>query len=350
MYSYKEQMRNLAKTMILVSAALAFMSCGTAEDRNVLSEEERIVKVGVVRVTEIDTDAAQTYVGKIEPSKKTLIYSQASGTITELNVRKGDQVRKGDVMAVIKSEQVRSMYEIAESTLTLAEDGYERARKVYDCGGISEQKFEEIKSDLAKAQASERAAKDAMDNCRIKAPYDGIVNEVYAEQGTDISMGTALVQILNTHEVEITFSVPETEISHISYGQQALVKVPALGKTVEGVVSVTGHTASAMSHSYECRLAPEKADGLLPGMSCKVSLIMEGQPSLTVPVHAVMTDASGRYLWMVTDGTVEKRYVAVVGYNADGVVISDGLADGDMIIVDGRRKVSSGMKVKTVER
>ena len=85
-------------------------------------------------------------------------------------------------------------------------------------------------------------------------------------------------------------------------------------------------------------------------MSCRVSLFKEGKQTLTVPVHAVMTDSSGRYVWIVTDGTVGKRYVTVSGYNGDGVTISEGLEDGTLVIIDGRRKVSSGMKVKTVER
>lgn len=351
MHSYEKHMRSIVKTIITSSAFIAFISCGTSEQRNQFSkEEERIVEVGVIKATELDTDVAQTYVGSVEPSKNTLIFSQASGTITELNVRKGSRVKKGYVMAVIESEQVKSMYEIAKSTLILAEDGYERAKKVYASGGISDQKFEEIKSDLAKAQASERAAKNALDNCHVKAPYDGIVNEVYAEPGTEVSIGNPLTRILDINEVEISFSVPESEIGHIIHGRQALVKVPALGKNIEAVVSVTGHTASSVSHTYECRAVPEKTDGLLPGMSCRVSLFKEGKQTLTVPVHAVMTDASGRYVWIVTDGTVGKRYVTVSGYNGDGVTISEGLEDGTLVIIDGRRKVSSGMKVKTVER
>lgn len=343
-------MRNTIKTIITSLAFIAFVSCGTSEYRNDLSKEERIVEVGVIKTTELDTEAAQTYVGLVEPSKKTLIYPQTSGTIAELNVRKGSRVKKGDIMAVIESEQIKSMYEIAKSTLILAEDGYERAKKVYASGSISDQKFEEIKSDLAKAQASERAAKNALDNCSIKAPYDGIVNEVYAESGTEVSMGNALAQILDINEIEISFSVPEAEISHIILGQKALVKVPALGKTIEAAVSVTGHTASSVSHTYECQVIPEKTDGLLPGMSCRVSLSKGGKPSLTVPVHAVMTDASGRYVWTVSDETVEKRYVTISGYNGDGVAISEGLENGTLVITDGRRKVSAGMKVKTVER
>ena len=343
-------MRNIVKTTITSLAFISVISCGTSEHRTELSKEERIVEVGVIKATGLETDATQTYVGLVEPSKKTLIYSQASGTITELNVRKGSRVKKGYVMAVIESEQLKSMHEIAKSTLILAEDGYERAKKVYASGSISDQKFEEIKSDLAKAQASERAAKKALDNCQIKAPYDGIVNEVYAEPGTEVSMGNALAKILDINEVDITFSVPETEISHITPDQKTLVRVPALGKTIEAVVSVTGHTASSVSHTYECQAVPEKTDGLLPGMSCRVSLSKEGKSSLTVPVHAVMTDASGRYVWTVTDETVEKRYVTVSGYNGDGVAISEGIEDGTLVITDGRRKVSAGMKVKTVER
>ena len=63
-----------------------------------------------------------------------------------------------------------------------------------------------------------------------------------------------------------------------------------------------------------------------------------------------MTDMRGRYVWRVNGHTVEKSYIIVSGYSSNDIVVSDGLTIGDLVIVEGRRKVSSGMKVNVEVR
>jgi len=67
-----------------------------------------------------------------------------------------------------------------------------------------------------------------------------------------------------------------------------------------------------------------------------------------VPASALRTGAEGRYVWCVEDGTVVRRNVVTDGYSGEGVVITEGLFQGDQVVVEGGRKVSSGMKVHTV--
>ncbi len=343
MYSNFELMKTFA--FVLIAAAL--VSCNIIERKSKEPQEAKPVDVTVIEAKQAETNNRYTYIGKVEPSKNTSVYAQAVGTLARLNIRKGQQVRKGDVLAVIESEQAKAAYEIAKANLELAQDGYDRADEVRKSGSISEQKMVEIKSQLAKAQASGKAARKGLDNCQIKAPYDGIVNDVFVEEGVEVSMLSAVARILNINDVEITFPVPENEISGMSYGQEAEVYIPALDKVVHASMAVIGHMASPMSHTYDCTLVPNDAVGLLPGMVCRVTIISEGKTGVEIPIRSVMTDIAGRYVWVVNDGTVAKRYVTVDGYGTDGVIVSEGLEGGDKIVVEGRRKVSTGMKVKT---
>ena len=338
------------KALIFIIIALNLVSCNTVGNKSVSDLSSEPTTVSVIKVQEAENEAKWNYVGNVEPSKDVIINSSAVGTLVELNARKGQQVKKGDILGIVDSEQVRSAYDITKSNLLLAQDGYERAQQTFASGSITEQKFMEIKSQLTKAQASERIAKKGLDNCTIKAPFDGVINKVFAENGIEVSIASPIVRILNIDHVEIHFPVPENEISSIYVGQKVCVEIPALKRTTEGSIVVKGHTASPLSHTYDCIAHIDNTNGLLPGMVCTVNVEAESASGITIPAHCVMTDMRGRYVWRVNGDTVEKSYIIVSGYSSNDIVVSDGLTIGDLVIVEGRRKVSSGMKVNVEVR
>ena len=215
------------KALIFIIIALNLVSCKVG-NKSVSDLSSEPITVSVIKVQEAENEAKWNYVGNVEPSKDVIINSSAVGTLVELNARKGQQVKKGDILGIVDSEQVRSAYDITKSNLLLAQDGYERAQQTFASGSITEQKFMEIKSQLTKAQASERIAKKGLDNCTIKAPFDGVINKVFAENGIEVSIASPIVRILNINHVEIHFPVPENEISSIYVGQKVCVEIPAL--------------------------------------------------------------------------------------------------------------------------
>ncbi|MGN0188055.1 MAG: efflux RND transporter periplasmic adaptor subunit, partial [Candidatus Cryptobacteroides sp.] len=210
----------------------------------------------------------------------------------------------------------------------------------------------EVETQLEKAKASEKAALKALENCTLKAPYDGVVDEVFVEKGVELGVGAPVVRLLNVAGVEVHFPVPENEIADVEVGGFVRIEVPAVGKAFEDRVSVKGVTASPFAHTYDCTVIPSgSVSGIMPGMVCKVWLRDSRGSSLVVPMTAVSTDMRGRYVWTVSPaGTVKKNYVIIGGYSGDGVAVTEGLAEGDVVVVEGARKVSTGMKVKTIER
>ena len=322
--------------------------------RKPLASEPPVVSVITVEPV-ADAEGAPAYVGTAEPSRSTVICNRIPGTLVNLQVEKGRKVCKGDLIAEVSSEMARSSYGIAEATLKQARDGYERVSKLYAGGSVTEVKMMDIETQLRKAEAAERSARQVLDECRITAPFDGIVGDVYAHCGESLLAAAPLVQIIDAQDVEIHFSVPESEYSLIRTGCGAEVEVPALGRTFTAVVAVKGVTASVLSHSYDFTLKNLKgASGLVPGMVCKVRVRMPrtgGETLFVIPASAVLTDAGGRYVWGVdSDDLVCKKYVSTGGFAGRGIVVSGGLDEGERVIVEGSRKVSTGMKVKAVAK
>jgi RND family efflux transporter MFP subunit len=304
-------------------------------------------------VTPMSSQYYNVYVGEINASGSAIISANHSGILESINVEQGSHVSRGEVLAEVISKNVLASYEMAHATLRQAEDGYERVKKVHESGTVADVKLVEIETQLAKARAAARSSEESLEECKLKAPFNGTVSDVLVEEGIHVNPATPVLKIVDLSTIEVTIPVPEGEIGKIRIGQKALIDVPALGITgIEAHVELKGVTAASPSHTYRCTLVPDKKQtDLYPGMVCKVRLSEESDSlRIRIPASSIEMDSKGRFVWIVEDGVVGKSYVTVDGYQEQGVIISSGLEPGDKVIVKGAAKVSTGMKVNSIEQ
>ena len=336
---------------MLVCLVLLAVSCADKKNRKTIVKEP--INVGVMTVAPMSSQYYNVYVGEINASGSAVISSNHSGVLESINVEQGTHVKRGDVLAEVTSKNVLASYEISHATLRQAEDGYERVKKVHESGTVADVKLVEIETQLAKARAAAKSSEESLEDCKVKAPFNGTVSDVLVEQGVHVNPGTPIIKLVDLSTIEISIPVPEGEIGRIRIGQKALIDVPALNITgIEAHVSLKGVTAVFPSHTYRCTLVPEKKQtDLYPGMVCKVRLSeVSDSMRIRIPASAVEMDSKGRFVWTVNEGVVGKTYVTVDGYQEQGVIITSGLEPGDKVIVKGAAKVSTGMKVNSVEQ
>lgn len=306
------------------------------------------IQVKVVEVTRSDDIRNIPYVGVAEASQNTQILSTNSGKVKSVLVSKGCNVKKGQVLAEISSASIQSAYDMSKSTLAQAEDGHARMMQMYEDGGVTELKRIEVETQLAQAQATFMAAANALENCTIRAPYNGVIEEVYVDQGIDITPLSPVMRLSNVHETIVKFPVPENEIAKLVVGEEVVMEIPAIDTKVRGRITVKGNIASSLSHTYECTAVLYKSvQDFLPGMICKVYVQREKKGLIILPLDCVLTDTQGKYVWSLKDSTeVMKTRVEISEFAGGGVIVSAGLEDGDLVVIEGRRKISTGMKVK----
>lgn len=333
----------------IILAALVLYGCAGSGSRSVVNRESVAVKV--MHISEASDTQVRSYVGEAVAASSVVLSAPYPGTLQKLNIKSGTTVSNNKVVAEIVSESVLSSYEIAHATLKQAEDGYERAKMVYQKGGLSEVKFVEIETALAKAKASASAAEDALEACKVRAPYSGMVSEVYVQKGVKLAIAQPIAKIIDASSLEVVFAVPETELPKIDKGQLATVDIPALDLfNISAEVVRKGFEANALSHTYQCALKlGEKVKGFAPGMICKIRLSGDTQTGNIIPAHIVQTDVHGRYVWTVSDGQVNKTRISTGGFSPRGIIVDEGLSAGDMVIIEGFQKVSTGMSVKVIE-
>lgn len=335
---------HMKKFMILASAVLMlFAGC----IRRTKAEHSSAVEVRTILVSGSQDATETSYIGTVRPSKEAHIVSRHDGKLKQILVRKGTHVAEGQVIAVIESQSLQSAYNAAKASLNEAEDAMKRVRRVHDANVVPDMKMVEIETKLQQAKAAASAAEHALEECRIRAPFAGVVSEIVTETGISVSPIDRIATIIDMHNAEIEFAVPESEISDFSIGDTATVGISAIGHTCQAVVVTKDMVSSPLSHTFMCRLRPiAKSADMMPGMVCHIYSNRKFQADIVIPANAVKMDSHGKYVWTVSaDSIVSKRYITLGEFVSHGVMVLDGLTTGDRIIVEGMQKVCTGMKV-----
>ena len=332
----------LALTAIMLSACNAENNKGQAADE--------AVRVEVTRVKAATADRTSRYSGTVEEENGSLLSFAVGGTVSRVLVDEGDRVGKGQLIATLETEQLTHNHTSAHAALAQAEDTYRRMEELHGKGSLPEIKWVEAQTALQRARASEQMARKQLADCRLYAPFSGVISKKFAEKGQNVGAGTQIAKLVAVGRMKVKISVPESEMAQISVGQKADVTIEAIGgASMQATVTEKGVAADPLSRSYEVKLSLPKADRkLLPGMVADVALRGDNASMACIlPAHIVQIDErNNEFVWLAVGGKAVKRIVTVGGFTADGVTVTGGLADGDMVITAGAQKVSEGMRVE----
>lgn len=325
----------------LLSFPLWMTNCQSNSEENV--HQTSPVKVKIMQVHSTGNYHTQTYSGTVEESSETALSFAVAGTIQQINVNTGNQVRAGQLIATINSSSYKSSYKAAQASLEQAEDAYQRMKELYDKGSLPEIKWIEIQSKLQQAQSMEEVARKNLEDCNLYAPFSGVIAEKTAESGQNTVPGMPVVKLVAVNQLKVKVAVPETEIANISMAQPAQIQVPALnGRKYEGSVIEKGIVANPLSRSYEVKIKVNNIDkDLMPGMVTEVSLSdSETNAQFIIPAQIVQLDEKNQtFVWINENGTAKRRFISCGDYTATGVVVLSGLSNGDEIITEGQQKV-----------
>ena len=305
------------------------------------------VNVRISVVDSLHSGITRTYVGEVEENNSLLLSFATAGTVDQVFVREGDHVRKGDLLASVNKQKARNAHAAAKAALAQAEDGYKRLKQVYDQGSIAEVKWVEMQTNLEKARSMEAIARKQLNDCDLYAPCDGVIGSCNAKVGANMLPGQSAMTLLDVTRVQVVFTVPENEIASIALGDQGQIEVPALNNQMfAGKITDRSLTANRMAHTYKVKIALDNArQQLLPGMVCKVHVAQPSTGGFVIDGKAVQTRPDGLGVWCVAQGRAVRRMVEAGQFVANGVLITNGLAQGDTLIVEGQQKLYEGAVV-----
>jgi membrane fusion protein (multidrug efflux system) len=346
------------KNYALPAAFLFLLSCSNPKGQTI---DTSPVNVKVLAVS-YNGDAGQqiSYSATVKETKEISLSFQVSGNIIAMNADKGQWVKKGQLLATIDGTTFTEQYNTEIARQKLAEDNYNRINEVYKKGSIAEIKLVEAKSNLEQATSTARAAYQNIVHTRLFAPSDGYIGEKTAEAGDLASPGSSIFKLVKIEQVDVIVPVPELEINNLKKGQPAIIRIKALGnRGFEGKIDEIAVIAEDASHNYNVKVKVDNKDKQLkPGMiadayfpakenSKKVDSI-----ALSIPLAALQVNEQNQNFLYTVDKSSSKsvrRLVKCGPILNDRIVISNGLSSGDLVVVSGYQKITSGTTVKIIQ-
>ena len=299
-------------------------------------------------VGQTSEEVYRNYVGAVSSEVEIPLVFVYGGTLVELYVHNGQAVRQGDIIAKVDDTSAKSLHETALATLRQAQDGYERLKKVYDDGGISEVRWVQMETDLEKARQSEISTRKHLEQCTLYASQDGVISMDKHLVGENVSPMQTFCRIIDLRKMNVEFSVPEKEIQFVKKGDVAFADIPSLGlKNIELEVVDKSIVANSFGHTYDVktRVVSDNAKEILPGMVAKIRMTATALSGIVIPSSCVQTVADGIAVWVVENGKAFRRNIVPSDFVKNGVIVKSGLNHGDTIVTAGYQKLYNGAKV-----
>lgn len=329
--------------------AIPIIVAGCQDESQNDSVCEKAIKVKTLQASARALSAEKRYSGTVEESSATSLSFSVPGTVNKVYVKTGDRVVKGQIIASIDATTLISSHNAAKASLDQAQDAYDRLKVLYEKKSLPEIKWVDMQSKLQQAKSMEEVARKNLQDCKLIAPFDGVIAGKKVEIGQNVAPGVPVVELVSMQQVKIKVSVPEGDIADIQIGDEAMLCIPAAENLcLEGRVVEKGIMANPLSRSYDVKIAVENRDHvLLPGMVTEVCVKNSLKKSaILLPSHIVQVDEKNRtFVWINQEGKASKRIIVCGEYTSNGVIVESGIGDGDEIIVSGQHKVCEGSAI-----
>lgn len=332
-----------------MAVALTLCSCGgkKAQKGAAAVKEEQLPAVKVVDAKSEIVPIDEKYSVTLQAYAINNIAPQSGGRITSIKAEVGDFVQKGQVLAQMDKAQL----EQAELQLNNLKSEYDRAKALYEKGGVSKSDFETIELQYKVANTT---YENLLTNTILKSPLNGVVSARNYDEGDMYTMSAPLYVVQQINPIKALVAVSEKNYSLLKKGIEVEFTPEALnGKTYVGKVTRIHPTVDATTHTIVAEVTIDNPKfELRPGMYSSARVIFSQGDAIVVPDTAVLKQqGSGvRTVYVLkADGTVEPRIVEVGRHIGSEYVILSGVQAGEKVVVSGQSLLRSGIKVEVIE-
>lgn len=348
----------LVRAAVLV-IALAVSACaekGVAADKAAQEKAAKTlaasaIPVEVARPVRSEMLAMYSGTATLEAEADARIIAKVGGEVRRLLVEEGDQVRAGQVLAVLDDRQLRLQAAQTRAALAKAERDFNRQVELHEKGLVSAGAFEGLKYDLDNQRAADDIARLSLSYSEIRAPFAGVVSERQVKLGQEIAIGTSMFRVTDPTPLKAAVHVPERELARLKTGQTASIAVDALaGRTFPAIVKLVAPTVDAATATFKVTLEVSDPKGdLKPGMFSRVGIVFERRSeALTIPRIALLDTDGASNVFVVTGGKAEQRAIKTGLSNAGKIEVTDGLTGTEQVVVVGQNGLKDGNPVRVV--
>jgi len=341
-------------------------SISHAEDAKQPPQGPPPAPVRVASVVEAMVSDQVTLIGTTEAIARSMVAAEVSGSVRDFPVREGDFVKKGEVLARLRSTGLALRLKAAEATrekvrsnLVFAEKELDRYTRLKGTDSIAESRYDKaldeykaLKNELLRTEAEIALLKDDIRKKTVVAPFTGFVAEEHTQVGEWIEVGGPVVSLLNLGHIRITVDVPERYAVQLSENSPVRVLVRSLSDdTFSGKISAVLPEGDLNARTFPVRIELANLDlKIRSGMEATVTFNLgTKRNALLVPKDAIVTQGTNRIVFVVAGGAAQPMPVQVIGYHDGNVAVEGPLQPEAPVVIRGNERLMPGQPVQIME-
>ncbi|MBI1781254.1 MAG: efflux RND transporter periplasmic adaptor subunit [Sphingobacteriales bacterium] len=350
---------------LLAIAVTGLISCGGNKEQQKETNEKPVAVT--LSTTSAGVQNAILASGQVEAVQTANISTRVMGRITNIYVKAGDKVNKGQLLATISDEDIRAkraqtdaMIAEAEAAYANAQKDYDRFNNLYKQQSATAKELDNVTLQYNSAKARVDAAKQmrsevnaSLSYSSLTAPFSGVVTQKLAEVGSIANPGMPIVTIEQSGILQVSASIAESDISNIHLGDAATLLIKSTGKNFEGKVIQLNPSSQFTGGQYIVKISiPESAkkdiySGMFVSVTIPLKEAKETNPNvILVPASAIVNRDELTGIYTVSENkTALLRWIRLGKNYGDKVEVISGLANNEQFILSAEGKLYNGAPV-----
>ena len=296
--------------------------------------------------------------GNVTTKDLLVITPEYNGILTNVYVKEGQQVSKGQTLAKIDDGGLSQQLAQLKIQADLAKTTYERQKRLWDQNIGSEIQYLQAKSTYESQQEAVNQMQQQIAKTVVKAPFSGTIDDVITEQGSVVAAGASpLMRIVNLNNMYIETEVPERYVTDVVKNKDVVVELPVLNKKIDTKIRQAGDVINPANRTFKVEVeVPNKDKSIKPNLTAKLKINdYTNKEAILIPQSVISENAEGeQYVYVVTNknekgiGNAKRVIIETGKTQGDVIEILNGLETGAEIIKEGARSVRDGQSVEVI--
>lgn len=344
---YKTQLKDITSKIEVLEKEIAAMDTSFTIER----------KAKLVQVSALQKEDFKHYIevqGSVDAAEDIIALCQQPGIVTAIYVTEGDRVTKGQLLAITETTTaMKNAIQILQTQLDLATTAYEKQKRLWEQNIGSEIQYLQAKTQKEALEKQMQAQETQLEMTKIKAPINGVVDEVRLKIG-DMAAPSQLmpgIRIINSDKLSVKAKLADSDFGKVRKDDKVEIEFPDINKSITATVSYVSKTIDSRSRTFtvEAKLnngTSNYAANMIAKMKINDATVKN---ALTVPTNVIQKSLDGLYVLVAAekDGVkIAQKHMVKTGLEYNGeTVITEGLSEGDQIITFGFSEVVDGQRI-----
>lgn len=362
----------MKKLVLIPSLTFLLIACGSGDDKKAqlaeLKQEEIDIKAKIsalelelnasgadsakseiaVAVMTLKSEVFKNYIdvqGRVDADQNVSLSTEMPGTITKINVKTGDEVSVGQVLAETDARAINQQISDLQTNADLVNQIYEKQKNLWDQKIGTEVQFLQAKTNKESMAKKLIAMQEQIRMSKIISPISGTVDAVDVKIGQAVAPGVPAIRVINFSNLKVKSDVAESYASKIKKGNEVVVHFPDTQDSIVTKVDFVSRAINNASRTFSVEVLLDNKKEYHPNMVARLSIndYQSAEAVIIVPVRSIQKDENNQEFVYVANGNIAKKQLIKIGktYNGKAEIIS-GLKEGDVLVTLGYDIINDG--------